>query len=52
MLRIIRLLWSSIYDLLFYIDGSDKKNIEQIRMDLAHIEALCAPYCEDDDVEP
>ncbi len=52
MLGIIKKLWSAVFDLLLYIDGSDRKSIEQIRTDLAHIETLCAPYCEDDDAEP
>ena len=46
MLDIIRRLWSSVYDLLFYIDGKSTKTLDQIHDDLDAIEYLCRPYAE------
>lgn len=51
MLRIIRRLWASVYDLLFYIDGKGNKTLDQIHADLDVTEMLCRPYADADDVE-
>lgn len=51
MLRIIRRLWSSVYDLLFYIDGKGNKTLDQIHADLDVTEMLCRPYADVDEVE-
>lgn len=50
-LRIIRRLWSVIYDLLFYIDGRGNKTLDQIHEEMDLIEALCRPYADADDIE-
>lgn len=51
MLKIIARLWSVIYDLLLYIDGSRRKSIDEIRTELDVIELQCRPYAEAGDIE-
>lgn len=50
-LKIIAKLWSTVYDLLLYIDGKTNKSLSQIHNDLDIIEAMCRPYADTDDVE-
>lgn len=49
MLKIIRKLWSAVYDLLFLIEGRPVKTLEEIHKDLDVIEYLCRPYAEMDE---
>lgn len=51
MLKIISMLWSSVYDLLFLVKGQGNKTLEQIESDLDVIEMLCRPYADADDIE-
>lgn len=51
MLKIISMLWSSIYDLLFLVKGQGNKTLEQIEKDLDVIEMLCRPFAGIDDIE-
>lgn len=51
MLKIISMLWSSVYDLLFLVKGEGTKTLGQIEEDLDMIEMLCRPYADADDVE-
>lgn len=51
MLKIISMLWASIYDLLFLVKGQGRKTLEQIEQDLDAIEMLCRPYADADDIE-
>lgn len=51
MLKIIQLLWSSVYDLLFIIRGQGKKTMEEVERDLVAIEMLCRPYTDAEDPE-
>ena len=51
MLKIISMLWSSVYDLLFLVKGQGRKTLEQIESDLDIIEMLCRPYADADDIE-
>lgn len=51
MLKIISMLWSSVYDLLFLVKGQGIKTLEQIEKDLDIIEMRCRPYADIDDVE-
>lgn len=51
MLKIIAMLWSSIYDLLFLVKGQGTKSLEQIEQDLDVIEMRCRSYVDVDDVE-
>jgi hypothetical protein len=50
MLKIIARLWSSVYDLLLYINGNPTKTLEQIHEDLDVIEYMCRPYADADDI--
>ena len=50
MLKIISLLWSSVYDLLFLVKGQGHKTLDQIEQDLDAIEMLCRPYADADDI--
>lgn len=47
--RIIARLWSSVYDLLMYIEGKGNKSLDQIHRDLDETEAYCRPYADADD---
>lgn len=51
MLKIIAMLWSSVYDLLFLVKGQGTKSLEQIEKDLDVIEMRCRPYVDVDDSE-
>ena len=48
-LKIIAKLWSAIYDLLLYIDGSRRKPLDRIREELGTVEKMCEPYAEEED---
>ncbi|MDO4650193.1 MAG: hypothetical protein Q4B26_16260 [Eubacteriales bacterium] len=50
-LKIIARLWSAVYDLLFYIQGTGKKTLEEIHSDLDIIEVMCRPYADEDSCE-
>ena len=47
--RIIARLWSSVYDLLMYIDGNRNQSLEQIHRDLDETEVYCRKYAAADD---
>ena len=47
--RIIARLWSSVYDLLMYIDGNRNKSLDQIHRDLDETEVYCRKYADADD---
>jgi len=51
MLKIIAMLWSSVYDLLFLVKGQGTKSLEQIEQDLDVIEMRCRSYVDADDSE-
>lgn len=51
MLKIISMLWSSIYDLLFLVKGQGTKSLEQIEQDLDIIEMRCRPYADADNLD-
>ena len=48
--RIIARLWSSVYDLLMYIDGNRNKSLDQIHRDLDETEVYCRKYADADDM--
>lgn len=43
-LQMIRALWSSIYDLLLYIGGRDRKSITEIQDRLDYLEYVCRKW--------
>ena len=51
MLRIISKLWSVIYDLKMYINGTGKKTMHQIDDELDVLEYQCRKYSDTDDAE-
>lgn len=48
LLRIVSRLWGHIYDLLFFIDGTGKKDIETIEKELNLTEFYCRPYAQEE----
>lgn len=51
MLRIISKLWSVIYDLKMYINGTGTKTMDQIDEELDVLEYHCIFYTDTDDTE-
>ena len=51
MLRIISKLWSAIYDLKMYINGTGAKTMDQIDDELDVLEYQCRKYSDTDDTE-
>lgn len=51
MLRIISKLWSAIYDLKMYINGTGTKTMDQIDEELDVLEYQCRKYSDTDDTE-
>lgn len=49
MIRIIRKLWSAVYDLLLLVEGRPVKTLEQIHKELDLIEFMCRPYSDADE---
>lgn len=43
-LQMIRALWSSIYDLLLYIGGHNRKSITEIQDRLDYLEKVCRKW--------
>ena len=50
-LRIVQRLWGHVYDLLFLIKGTGRKDLETIEMELDLTEYYCRPYAQDDEGE-
>ena len=51
-MRIIRMLWSSVYDLLIYIQKEEsRKSLDEIQDNLDLIEMACRKYTDTDDEE-
>ena len=50
LLRIVQRLWGHVYDLLFLIKGTGKKDLETIEMELDLTEYYCRPYAQDDEI--
>lgn len=51
-MRIIRMLWSAVYDLLLYIQkGENYKHLDEIQDNLDLIEMACRKYAYTDDEE-
>ena len=51
LIRIVQRLWGHVYDLLFLIKGTGKKDLETIEMELDLTECYCRPYAQDDEGE-
>ncbi|MCI7131223.1 MAG: hypothetical protein MSA09_11890 [Lachnospiraceae bacterium] len=51
LLRIVQRLWGHVYDLLFLIKGTGRKDLETIEMELDLTEYYCRPYAQDDEGE-
>lgn len=49
LIRIVQRLWGHVYDLLFLIKGTGKKDLETIEMELDLTEYYCRPYAQDDE---
>lgn len=49
LLRIVQRLWGHVYDLLFLVKGTGKKDLETIEMELDLTEYYCRPYAQDDE---
>ena len=49
LLRIVQRLWGHVYDLLFLIKGTGKKDLETIETELDLTEYYCRPYAREDD---
>ena len=51
-LQIISKLWSAIYDLVFLVNGTPTKSLEEIETDLGIVEYACRKYadCDDDEI--
>ena len=49
LIRIAQRLWGHVYDLLFLIKGTGKKDLETIEMELDLAECYCRPYAQDDE---
>lgn len=47
LLRIVRRLWGHVYDLLFLVKGTVKKDIETIERELDLTEHYCRPYAQE-----
>lgn len=50
-LKIIAMLWSAIYDLKMVIQGTSRKSMDEIEVELDKIEYHCRKYVDIDDVE-
>ena len=48
LLRIVRRLWGHVYDLLFLIKGTGKKDIDTIERELDLTEYYCIPYAQEE----
>ena len=51
LLRIVQRLWRHVYDLLFLIKGTGRKDLEAIETELDLTEYYCRPYAQDDEGE-
>ena len=51
LIRIVQRLWGHVYDLLFLIKGTGKKDLETIKMELDLTERYCRPYAHDEEEE-
>ena len=51
LIRIVQRLWGRVYDLLFLIKGTGKKDLETIKMEPDLTERYCRPYAQDNEGE-
>ena len=51
LIRIVQRLWGHVYDLLFLIKGTGKKDLETIKMELDLTERYYSPYAQDNEGE-